>query len=120
MEERQNASDWREVEEWLNDMKQNSEEEYRKYMDYLRISCYTFGPSAYGSLKKLRQMRRDGYSEEEVLEWFRGEQERLEPIQRDNEIALSGTDEEVIELAKRICPECLKAKKIIYKIPWIT
>lgn len=80
------------------------------YMYCLRSACFTCG--AYVDMRKARQMRIDGATQEEVGEWIRNEKIRLKPIQDNNFIALHGTDEEVIELAKRICPEQLESPSI--------
>lgn len=80
------------------------------YMEHLRSACYRCG--AYVDLQKIKQMRLAGCSKEEIDNWIDNEEKKFEPIQKDNYIALHGTDEEVIELAKRICPEQLESPSI--------
>ena len=84
-----------------------TDEDYREYIDYLRCCCYN--PNEYADVKKGKQMLISGElkSKKELKEWYEKENKRLEPIRKDNEIAFHGSDEEVVELAKRICPERL-------------
>ena len=79
-------------------------------MERLRSACYTCG--AHIDLRKLNQMRLTGCSQEEIDNWIDNEKKKFEPIEKNNYIALFGTDEEVIELAKRICPEQLESPSI--------
>ena len=88
-------------------MKSKSDEDYEYYINYLRSACYRSG--AFPDTKKATKMLLSGElrNKEEYLQWIKNEEDRLAPIQRDNDIALDGTDEEVIELAKRLCPDLL-------------
>lgn len=78
----------------------------KNYMYHLRSACYTCG--AYVDMQKAPK----GATQEELKEWVHNERIRLRPIKENNYIALHGTDEEVIELAKRICPEQLESPSI--------
>lgn len=108
MEERQNASDWREIDAWLAAMKDESEDRYEGEISYLRHAC--FRSNAYPDFTKALKMIDSGafQNTDEAKEWLNNKWKRLEPKRKDNEIALAGTDKELIELAKRAVPDLLR------------
>lgn len=89
-------------------MKSKSDPDYEDYINYLRNVC--FNPHSLPNMNTLRKKIDSGElkTDEEVRKWVEEEEKRLEPIRIDNDIALRGTDEEVIELTKKICPAVLE------------
>ncbi|MBQ7503649.1 hypothetical protein IJT93_13225 [bacterium] len=88
-------------------MKNKNDEDYKDYINYLRYECYKC--NSHPDIRKARKMLLSGElrNNEEFLQWIENENARLEPVRRDNKIAMYGTDEEVLELAKRLCPQLL-------------
>lgn len=89
-------------------MKDKSDSDYDDFISYLRHVCYN--PRCFPDVEKARKMVASGElkSIDEAKEWLKNEWNKFEPIRKDNDIALSGSDEEVIELAKRLCPKLLE------------